>query len=68
MGDVLLHSHHQGVCGPVSTDPIGKGRRTLSRPDLERLNEVIGPLLAKLGYEPCICEESETSPARLVRR
>ncbi len=52
LGDVEALSHHANALQPVSTASIGKGRRELSDADRRELQSLIGPLLAKLGYEP----------------
>lgn len=51
LGDVAAFDHHRKVLDDISTDSIGKGRRTLSTEQLARLQVIIGPMLAQCEYE-----------------
>jgi protein-tyrosine sulfotransferase len=52
MTDVRIRTNHANVRYPISTTSIGKGRQKLSMIQKQRLQELIGPELKGLGYEP----------------
>lgn len=54
MGDVARRLHHKAVWQPISPDSIGKGRLQFSKAQKQRLQELIGDELIRLGYEPVI--------------
>lgn len=54
MGDVEMRQHHKQVYNPISTSSIGKGRYKLTNQQKQRLQQLIGDHLEKLGYQPCI--------------
>ena len=51
LGDVEVRSHHANVSNPINTHSIGKWRQHFNAKEIAQLNESIGPLLDKLGYE-----------------
>lgn len=52
MGDVANLKHLKNVMNPISASSIGKGRCSLSMEDRRVLQQLIGPQLARYGYEP----------------
>jgi protein-tyrosine sulfotransferase len=52
MADLETFDHHRNVFKPITTASIGGGRRELSAEQKARLQELIGPELRLLGYDP----------------
>lgn len=52
LGDVSERDHYSNVMRPISASSIGKGRKKLSKDDLEILQSIIGRQLYELGYPP----------------
>lgn len=50
MGDVEKLAHHSGVQMPVFTASVGAGRRSLSPKQLDKIGDIIGPQMRRLGY------------------
>jgi hypothetical protein len=57
LGDVPRRRHHSEVLKPISTDKIGKGRRSLGENQKRRIAPIIGRQMAELGYPDCITGE-----------
>lgn len=54
MGDIGQRPHYSQASKPISERSVGKGRRSLSRSDLRRLELLIGDRLRELGYPPAV--------------
>jgi hypothetical protein len=54
MGDVAALEHHRKVRAPIRADSIGKGRRAFADSQKKAVQEIIGPALEELGYDPCV--------------
>jgi len=51
LGDVEVRLHHANVKNAINTHSIGKWRQHFNANEITKLNESIGPMLDKLGYE-----------------
>lgn len=51
-GDIKYIDHHANVLNDIATNSIGKGRRALSRKDVNDIKPIINSELVSLGYEP----------------
>jgi len=52
--DAGIYRHLRNVENPVTTESIGKGRRSLSEADRRHAQNRLGRILSELGYEPLI--------------
>jgi protein-tyrosine sulfotransferase len=53
LGDVEKRKHHANVKNALTTTSIGKGRAILSDDQKKKIDNIIGRLLQRLGYEKC---------------
>jgi len=51
LGDVEVRSHHANVLNPINTYSIGKGRRSLTMTEKDRIRPIIEEQMSSLGYE-----------------
>lgn len=52
MGDAPALNHHTNVGKKITSGPIGKGRAELTTEQRIQLQNIMGPCLESLGYEP----------------
>jgi protein-tyrosine sulfotransferase len=62
MADVPRMPHYENVTKPVFSTSVGRGRRELSRADLETLDGLIGDHLQALGYQRPVLDGEPAPP------